>query len=1080
MGRSTNGAHRIRHIARVLLTLAVLTTAATSSLAGQYFGRNRIQYRDFDFSVIETEHFDVYYYDDFRAAAMDAARMAERAYGRLARLLNHRYRERQPIVLFASHSEFQQNNLIDIGEGTQGVTDPLRHRVMLPFTGSYEDFDHVLQHELVHQFQFDIFARGQVGAGVPQLMAVQPPLWFMEGLAEYLSLGAVNPLTAMWLRDAAREGTLPTIEELSTNPRIFPYRYGHALFAFIGDRWGDDAVADLLHAVAASGVNAGFRRALRISLAELTADWHRAVQERFGPDRSAPTQPHTAAQPVLTRARSGGGLHVSPALSPGGGEIAYFSEGGGSSIDLYLADVESGRITRRLAKGAFSAEFESLRFISSTGAWSRDGRYFAFPTKRGGRDDLVIYDVIRDRVARRLDLPVAGITNPTWSPTGLTIAFTGLAEGVSNLYAVNIDGSGFARLTDGPAAALHPAWSPDGRTIAFATDGGTDAAFGDLRPGRLRIALYRLDTGEVDWLPDMAGHNINPHWSPDGDAVAFVSDRTGTANVFLYDRTDDGVYQITDVATGISGITDRSPAISWAPGADRLAFTSYENGEYVVYAIDAPRSHQRVRWLDPVIAATTDATRRPDTTSRHARQPAVTARPPTLDALLRQNGNRSFYRSEDGFRLSAHTPAKQPRERPTISVRALLDSAAVSLPDPATFGHRRYHPTLRIDYVAQPTLGYQRDNFGSGFFGGSAISLSDLLGNRRLFLGGQVNGRLEEAQVLAVYANTARRTNWSVGYQQAPTFFYQGADLSVDLESGESFLNQRVQRFVMHRAFFEAARPFSRFERLETQVSLVNVSNAELNFKTAYDPISGLGIRRDIHKTGLGSVNYAQPSVALVFDNAAFGLMGPIVGRRSRFEYAPAFGDWRFQQALGDYRRYDRLPGPFTLATRSFFFGRFGRDSDRFPVFLGSTDLVRGYTSGSFRSRECAVGDGLQFAADCDDLTQLIGSRIAVVNAELRFPIVGVRRLETLPVGFPPLEGAIFFDAGVAWRQGNQLALRRSADVDFARVRAPLASWGASLRGLFLGFIVLRGDFTKPLSRLDDGAYFTLSLGPSY
>ena len=191
-----------------------LTFLAWVPAQAQYFGQNRVNYRTFNFNLIHTEHFDVYYYDGVRDVALDAARMAERSYARLSRLLNHQYRERQPIILYASHADFQQNNLTDISEGVQGVTDPLRHRVMLPFTGSYEDFEHVLQHEIVHQFQFDIFARGHVGAGLERLIAVQPPLWLMEGMAEYLSVGASHTSTDMWIRDAAVEGHLPTIDQL--------------------------------------------------------------------------------------------------------------------------------------------------------------------------------------------------------------------------------------------------------------------------------------------------------------------------------------------------------------------------------------------------------------------------------------------------------------------------------------------------------------------------------------------------------------------------------------------------------------------------------------------------------------------------------------------------------------------------------------------------------------------------------------------------------------------------------------------------------------------------------------------------
>ncbi|MCH6547850.1 MAG: PD40 domain-containing protein, partial [Gemmatimonadetes bacterium] len=532
--------NRHRSILFVILPFLLLPAVAEA----QYFGQNRVRYRSFDFLIVETAHFDVYYYDDFRDAAMDAARMAERAYARLARTLHHEYRERQPIVLFASHTEFQQNNLIDISEGVQGVTDAIRHRVMLPFTGSYEDFDHVLQHELVHQFQFDIFARGRIGAAVERMMFIQPPLWFTEGIAEYLSIGPVNALTAMWLRDAALNETLPTIEQLTTDSRIFPYRYGHALFAYIAERWGDEAVGEIMHGVASSGIGGGFGRALRISLDQLSKDWHDAVRSVYFAKDVSSEHPLDAAIPVLTRERSKGGLHISPVLSPDGSQIVYFSDGGSLFIDLYLADVASGRIDRRLVRSAFSAEMESLRFLNSAGAWSPDGRFLAFPAKNGGRDDLIIFDTVHNRIHRRINIPLSGITNPAWSPYGNQLVFTGLSGGHSDLFVVDVDGTDLQQLTNDRYSALHPAWSPDGQAIAFVTDRGPQADLDNLRTGPLAIALFHVDTDVIDVLPGMEGSNINPQWSPDGTGLAFVSDRTGVANLFIHEIQEGETYQL--------------------------------------------------------------------------------------------------------------------------------------------------------------------------------------------------------------------------------------------------------------------------------------------------------------------------------------------------------------------------------------------------------------------------------------------------------------------------------------------------------------------------------------------------------
>ena len=97
-----------------------------------------------------------------------------------------------------------------------------------------------------------------------------------------------------------------------------------------------------------------------------------------------------------------------------------------------------------------------------------------------------------------------------------------------------------------------------------------------------------------------------------------------------------------------------------------------------------------------------------------------------------------------------------------------MDSANYSLPDTSEFTLKDYRVHFSPDYIARPSIGYARDNFGRGFFGGSAISLSDILGNHQLVFAGYVNGRISEAQVLAAYANLSKRINWAVGVEPGP------------------------------------------------------------------------------------------------------------------------------------------------------------------------------------------------------------------------------------------------------------------------------------------------------------------------
>jgi Tol biopolymer transport system component len=1092
-------------VSRALAVTALLCTAVAPPAPAQYFGQNKIQYKYLKFSVIATQHFDVHYYPQEREAAMDAARMAERAYGRLSRILNHEYRERQPIILFASHSQFQQNNVTDIGDATGGVTDAYRHRIMLPLTGSYEDFEHVLQHEMVHQFQYDVFARGHIGAGIPRLIAVQPPLWFIEGMAEYLSLGPVTPLTAAWLRNAALEGHLPSIEQMTYDPSVFPYRYGHALMAYIGERWGDEVIGEILHAVAAAGMEAGFRQALHMSLDELSDEWRFAVRKKYLPTIADLEPASQFARPGLTRRRTGGQMHVSPALSPDGSRVAYLSEGRSYFIDLWVANLETGRVQDRLSKSAFSSDLENLRYLYSSGDWSPDGQFFAIAAKHGGRDELVIFDMQRHRIARRIPLELDGAATPSWSPDGSKLVFTGYQGGLSDLFIVNADGTGLRQLTDDRYADLQPAWSPNSRTIAFITDRGPETDFTELKYAHLRLALYDLASGTIRVIQQQQGRNINPQWAPDARSIAFVSDRTGIANVFLYDLDEGTEYQLTNVMTAVTGITELSPAISWATQADRLAFTYYEGEDFTfnVYWVDDPRSLKRKPWAPPA-ATPLVATAVPGPADSMAFTPesrlglvapgrladptpvglalhgdsagrAPDSLPPlALGLPLVPSG--SFYRGAQGFRESS---APLPGAPPPLTVKQLLDSAALALPDTSNFALRPYSAKLAPDFVAQPTIGYTRDNFGRGFYGGAAIQLSDLLGNRRLLMAAQINGRIDEAQALFAYGNQARRINWISGYEQFPLFFFTG-NAYVSDSIGLPAQVVTYTRYVTRRVFLEAQLPLNRFRRLEFSIRPTSLNRAEQTVVTSFDPVTGGLVGQDVLTKGLGTDYYVQPSVALVFDNSVSLWVGPFMGRRSRFEYSPAIGEVHFHQFLADYRRYDPILGPFSLATRAMFYGRFGRDEQDFLVSITSPDFLRGYTIGSLQQHECLT-DVTGTLSGCSALDQLIGTRFGVFNAELRFPLFRALGLGFLPIWLPPVEGAVFFDAGIAWQAGNTLTWSRKTFESPSQVRQPLKSWGFSIRANLLGFAVFRFDYTRPLDRAPGvGWYWTVSLGPTF
>ena len=198
-------------------------------------------------------------------------------------------------MLYASHPDFEQTNAIqgELGEGTGGVTEPLRRRIVLPMGGPLGDTDHVIGHELVHAFQFDITT--PPGARPGQNGAEALPLWFIEGMAEYLSLGPVHPNTAMWLRDAVRQDKLPTIKQLN-DPKYFPYRWGQAFWAYVGGRYGDDVIRQMLSLGAVSrDMDATFKRVLGVDEKQLSSDWQAATRSAYQPILASTTPPNESA-----------------------------------------------------------------------------------------------------------------------------------------------------------------------------------------------------------------------------------------------------------------------------------------------------------------------------------------------------------------------------------------------------------------------------------------------------------------------------------------------------------------------------------------------------------------------------------------------------------------------------------------------------------------------------------------------------------------------------------------------------------------------------------------------------------------
>jgi Tol biopolymer transport system component len=548
----------IRRFGRAALALSMAVVLGSPAQA-QYFGRNKVQYEKFDWRILKTDHWDLYFYPAESLKVHDAGRQSERWYTRLSDIFRHQF-DRKSIVWYADHPDFQQTNVISdmLQEGTGGVTEGLRTRVVMPFTGVYADDEHVTGHEIVHVFQYNIAETAPGQGGLARLGAL--PLWLIEGMAEYFSLGRNDALTAMWMRDAVMRERFPTIKQLTTDPRFFPYRYGQALWAYIGGRWGDRAVVDVFRASLRLGWDQALVRTLGLTSDSLSKDWAAANKAFYAGQVAGRTHPDSAGRTVIPlRERSE--YNLGPAQSSDGRHVAFFTTKTNLfGIDLVLAEAATGRIVRRLAGPQSDGHFDAISFINSSGDFSPDGSRFAFIVYANGDNHITILNTANGDVVRRFQPDgVGAVYNVAWHPDGRQLVFTGGQGGVSDLYLADVETGRVRRLTNDKYADLQPNFSPDGRTIVFATDRHPETSFERLTFGDLQIGMLDVQTGAVTVLQAFpTGKHINPQFSPDGRSVYFISDQDGVSDVYRIEPATGQIFRLTRLASAWRGPRARS------------------------------------------------------------------------------------------------------------------------------------------------------------------------------------------------------------------------------------------------------------------------------------------------------------------------------------------------------------------------------------------------------------------------------------------------------------------------------------------------------------------------------------------
>ncbi|MGH7726273.1 MAG: BamA/TamA family outer membrane protein [Candidatus Eiseniibacteriota bacterium] len=1058
---------------RILVALVLLGAGAVAAQA-QGFGKNKVQYRTFEWKIISSPHFDIYYYEGGDSLAIRALDLCEKANIKLTRDLGHILTKKIPIILYVSHNDFAQTNVtLDfLDEGTGGFTELLKNRVVLPFPGSYEEFRHVLVHELVHAFMFDMIYSGGLPSFITRQNIVDVPLWFAEGLAEWVSLGW-EPNADMFLRDGTIGGYLPPIQY---NGGYLVYKQGQAAMKFLTERYGPERIRDLLQK---TKYYRSFYRAFEVTLGtsveKFDQDFQAWCKRMYWPSVAKRGSPEEFARRLTDHRRDRSNLNMAAAVTPLGDRVAYISDKS-NYTDIYVLSSLDGRVLKRVIRGDSNRQFESVPSFRSSLSWSSDGKRLAFVAESQSRDVIYVVDVENEgKILREHRFDFDAVAYPTFSAVDERIVFAGVRDGRSDLYIVDVVGN-LTRLTDDSWDEKEPTWSPDGKHVAFASDRSHPLILTAMRPpgGYGEYAIFELELASktVKKLVDTSGDDSNPAYAPDGKSLAFVSDRGGSRNAYLFDPEESKILQLTDLIGGIY-------STSWSRDNDRVVFSAFNEGGWDIFVAKEPLSLSVVRKqlaerhpaavlsLEDAMKPVALAEPAPVDSTRGALAPVW---PDTLSSRVPESFEIGGNPRPDGSPQVDTTTVREWGDigvpgQPSYTERARANQDSVAMADSMRVARAGIDvrdanaPFLLPDSIlSQEPTPYKRKfstefaagqlgfNSSFGLAGSTVISVSDFLGNHRFMITTDIfAGSLDETNILAYYYYLPKRWDYGLGVFHYKSYYYSSVT-----SLGESF--SAARQFADRNVGFSGtlSYPFDRFRRIDFDLTNVVVD------RSFYAP----DIFGNLYRTGSELRTVTAPSVTYVKDTGLYGYYGPVSGGRY-YLYAsravPLFPKGLDYLTLAaDWRKYWPLGADYQFAMRARAIRSSGPDQQVFEV--GGYSTIRGFPDFSLR-----------------------GSNVVFTNLELRFPFINALGVVgPLPIGFFNLRGAVFTDIGAVWTRDEAFRLTNVGPDGNRQAQDLLGSVGVGARSS-LGFMLLRLDVAWP-NYLDHwgGPRWHFSLSPQF
>ena len=847
-----------------------------------YFGKNRVRHDNFSWHIYTTQHFEIYYYPELEEHLERVAGYAESAYQKVSGDLKHDLAKLVPMVLFKTHSEFSQQNIIssDIPEGVAAFAEPRRDRMVLPIDEPSDRLYGLIVHELTHIFEFDIIPRSLMRRGVP--------LWVDEGLADYMR-AQWTPMDMMTVRDAAIADIIPRMSEFKgyggfTNPRLV-YNLGHAVFEFIESRWGKEGIREFLFSLRRGMIGGGedpFEESFEISGEEFDREFDKYLKDRFKPfrDKERPADYGRNLAPRSGRGKFVGILSIEP--SPSGDLLAAVSANQKDlEYDIILISSKNGEVIRNLTSG-FDQD-RGYEYITSPGvrfitapwmSWSPTTDRLAYFVRTEKKKSLVLQDVPTAKIVKKIEMvDVDEPESPDISPNGRTVILSALQNGIGDIFLLDLATEELTNLTNDEFGDYAPTFSPDGNSIVYVSRiSGNDKLFRmDLRTKeKKQLTFGTHDDSGAQFIDNntivFSSTALDPEKMIDVDLA-----RNGAIfNIWTLDLRNGQLNQYTDALGGnLSPVTLRRDD----PNKNEIAFVTYFKGDFGLHTITTTESLSTVESND-----------------FGSPGPIIDFRAPLTHTLIADNSRK----------------------------KGTFENIFLEGRPPVSFGITS----------------------GGDLFGGTTVTLTDILGDQQFNF---YASSISQYRTLSVsYLNLSKRFQYAAqGFSQ--TQFYFGR-AGVFYDSAFSFLDRdnalavRTQRGGSLFGIY----PFNKYRRLEVSGGVVQQSE---RFNDPDLENFSQNFQRQQFGTALFNNGTLIPlSVTFIQETTIFREFGPLDGNTVRlsFTFSPKIGNTLSRQTLeADARYYQRIGTTGVLAFRARGFLGSGDYPDF--IYFGGNSEMRGY-----------------------------------------------------------------------------------------------------------------------------------------